>query len=146
MVGPKAHEKYFRLKEADVSMREVYALMTPIFGKGIAYDAEPAIMKEQLGFFHAALRESRMRTYAQGFVEEAENYFDKLGDEGVVDLYEVGNELTIYTSSRSLLGTDFRNNLSDEFAQVYYEMEAGLNMLAFFAPKWSSRPLAQIKS
>ncbi len=134
MIGPKAHEKYFRLKDSDVSMKEVYALMTPIFGRGIAYDAEPAIMKEQLGFFHGALRESRMRTYAQGFVEEAESYFDKLGDEGIVDLYEVGNELTIYTSSRSLLGTKFRNQLSDEFAQVYYEMETGLNMLAFIAP------------
>ena len=134
MIGPKAHEKFFRLKDTEVSMKEVYALMTPIFGKGIAYDAPPEIMREQLGFFHAALRESRMRTYAQGFVEEAVHYFEGLGDEGVVDLYEVGNELTIYTSSRSLLGTDFRNRLSGEFAQTYYDMEAGLNLIAFIAP------------
>ncbi len=134
MIGPKAHEKFFRLRDDQVSMREVYALMTPIFGKGIAYDAPPEIMREQLGFFHAALREKRMRTYAQGFVEEAERYFDALGDEAVVDLYEVGNELTIYTSSRSLLGKDFRDRLSGEFARVYYEMEAGLNVVAFIAP------------
>jgi sterol 14-demethylase len=134
MSGPKAHQKFFRLNDKQVSMREVYKLMTPIFGKGIAYDAEPEIMKEQLAFFHDALREARLRTYAQGFIEEAEDFFGKWGDDGVVDLYKTGNELTIYTSSRSLLGPNFRTKLSDEFAKLYYEMEAGLSLLAFFAP------------
>jgi sterol 14-demethylase len=134
MSGPKAHQKFFRLSDKDIDMREVYKLMTPIFGKGIAYDAEPEIMKEQLAFFHDALREARLRTYAAGFVEEAESYFGQWGDEGVVDLYHTGNELTIYTSSRSLLGPTFREQLSDEFAKLYYQMEGGLNLLAFFAP------------
>ena len=134
MTGPAAQHKFFRLRDEEISMREVYKLMTPIFGKGIAYDAEPEIMKEQLAFFHEALREARLRTYAQGFVEEAEEYFGKWGDEGVVELYETGNELTIYTSSRSLLGKTFRQHLSDEFAKLYYEMEGGLHLLALFAP------------
>jgi sterol 14alpha-demethylase len=134
MTGPKAQQKFFRLSDEQISMREVYKLMTPIFGKGIAYDAEPEIMKEQLAFFHDALRETRLRTYAQGFVEEAESFFGSWGDEGVVDLYETGNELTIYTSSRSLLGPKFREKLSDEFAKLYYDMEGGLQLLAFFAP------------
>lgn len=134
MTGPKAQQKFFRLRDSEMSMREVYKLMIPIFGKGIAYDAEPEIMNEQLAFFHEALRESRLRTYCQGFVEEAESFFGKWGDEGVVELYEAGNELTIYTSSRSLLGRSFREQLSDEFAKLYYEMEGGLQLLAFFAP------------
>ncbi len=135
MTGPEAQQKFFRLRDSEMSMREVYRLMTPIFGKGIAYDAEPEIMKEQLAFFHEALRESRLRTYAQGFIEEAELFFGKWGDEGVVEMYEVGNELTIYTSSRSLLGRSFRERLSDEFAKLYYDMEGGLQLLAFFAPE-----------
>lgn len=134
MTGAKAQQKFFRMSDDDVSMRKVYKLMTPIFGKGIAYDAEPEIMKEQLAFFHDALREARLRTYSKGFVEEAEEYFGRWGDEGVIDLYKTGNELTIYTSSRSLLGPKFRQKLSDEFAQLYYDMEAGLSLLAFFAP------------
>lgn len=134
MTGPKAQHKFFRLSDKQVSMREVYKLMNPIFGKGIAYDAEPEIMAEQLAFFHDALREARLRTYCQGFVEEAEDFFGKWGDEGEVDLYSTGNNLTIYTSSRSLLGSNFRANLSDEFAQLYYDMEGGLHLLAFFAP------------
>lgn len=135
MTGPKAQQKFFRLRDNEMSMREVYRLMTPIFGKGIAYDAEPQIMKEQLGFFHAALREARLRTYAQGFVEESEEFFGRFGDREEVELYDMGNELTIYTSSRSLLGKSFRQQLSDEFAKLYYDMEGGLNLLAFFAPQ-----------
>ena len=134
MSGPKAQQKFFRQKDSEVDLRETYKLMTPIFGKGIAYDAEPEIMKEQLAFFHDALRETRLKTYAQGFVEEAEQYFSTWGDEGEVDLYEMGNQLTIYTSSRSLLGPKFREQLSEEFAQLYYDMEGGLSVLAFFAP------------
>ena len=140
MSGPKAQQKFFRMKDTDVDMRETYKLMTPIFGKGIAYDAEPEVMKEQLAFFRDALREHRLKTYAKGFVEEAEEFFGKWGDEGEVDLYEMGNQLTIYTSSRSLLGPKFREQLSDEFAKLYYEMEGGLNLLAFFAPNMPMVP------
>ncbi len=134
MTGPKAQEKFFRMSDDDVSQAESYRLMTPIFGKGIAYDAPPPIMREQLGFFHEALREQRMRTYAQGFIDEAEQFFGNWSDVGLVDMYDVGNELTIYTSSRSLLGNEFRQKLSGEFAKLYQEMEGGLNVLAFFNP------------
>ncbi len=134
MTGTAAQELFFRIPDDEVSVREVYQLMVPIFGKGIAYDAEPAIMKEQLGFFHAALRESRLKTYVDGFIEEAEHFFGGWRDEEVVDLYEVGNQLTIFTSSRSLLGKDFREKLSKEFAELYYDLEGGLSLLAFFAP------------
>ncbi|MCA9662008.1 MAG: cytochrome P450 [Myxococcales bacterium] len=138
MTGHRAQEKYFRWRDKDVDQREVYRFTVPVFGKGIAYDAEPEIMREQLGFFHAALRESRLRTYADGFIQEAEEYFGKWGDEGVVNMIEVGNELTIYTSSRSLLGEGFRKHLSGEFAHLYHDLEAGMNTLSLFAPNFPS--------
>jgi sterol 14alpha-demethylase len=134
MTGAKAQEKFFRLSDEDISQAEAYRLMTPIFGKGIAYDAPPPIMKEQLGFFHEALREARMKTYAQGFIDEAEDYFGRWDDFGVINMYDVGNELTIYTSSRSLLGNEFRQQLSGEFSKLYADMEDGLSALAFLAP------------
>lgn len=134
MTGHDANKVYFRLSDEDVSQAEAYQLMTPIFGKGMAYDATPEIFKEQLGFFHEALRETKMRTYANGFIEEAEHYFGGWGDQETVDIYDVGNELTIYTSSRSLLGTDFRMKLSSEFARLYQELEGGLNFIALFNP------------
>jgi len=138
MTGHRAQEKYFRLRDTEVDQREVYRFTVPVFGEGIAYDAEPEIMREQLGFFHAALRESRLRTYVAGFMAEAEDYFGKWGDEGVVNMLDVGNELTIYTSSRSLLGEEFRTHLSAEFAALYHDLEAGMNTLSLFAPRFPS--------
>ena len=134
MTGHAAQEKYFRFKDDEVSQREAYQLMTPVFGKGIAYDAEPHIMKEQLGFFHAALRDSRLRSYAEGFVTEAEVSFGKWGREGVVNMLDVGNEVTLYTSTRCLLGEKMRHNLSREFSQLYHDLEGGINVVSFFAP------------
>lgn len=134
MTGAKAQERFFRASDEDVSQAEAYQLMTPIFGKGIAYDAPPPIMREQLGFFHEALREARMRTYANGFIEEAEEYFGGWDDFGIVDMYDIGNELTIYTSTRALLGVAFRRHLSDEFARLYQDIEGGLTPLAYFNP------------
>ncbi len=134
MTGHAAQEKYFRLKDDEVSQREAYQLMTPVFGKGIAYDAEPYIMKEQLGFFHQALRDARLRTYAEGFVAEAEHSFGKWGAEGEVDMLAVGNEVTLYTSTRCLLGDKMRHQLSSEFSKLYHDLEGGINVVSFFAP------------
>jgi sterol 14-demethylase len=138
MTGHKMQERYFRLRDDEVDQREAYRFTVPVFGEGIAFDAEPEIMREQLGFFHAALRESRLRTYAQGFVEEAEGFFGRWGDEGVASMVEIGNELTIYTSSRALLGKAFRDHLSGEFARLYHDLEAGMNTLSLFAPRFPS--------
>lgn len=134
MTGHAAQEKYFRFRDDEVSQREAYQLMTPVFGKGIAYDAEPQIMKEQLGFFHGALRESRLRTYTDGFIAESEHFFGQWGDTGEVNMLEVGNEVTLYTSTRCLLGDKMRFKLSREFSELYADLEGGINVISFFAP------------
>lgn len=134
MTGHAAQEKFFRFRDEEVSQREAYQLMTPVFGKGIAYDAEPQIMKEQLGFFHDALRESRLRTYTGGFIAESEHYFGQWGREGEVNMLEVGNEVTLYTSTRCLLGEKMRFELNKEFSELYADLEGGINVISFFAP------------
>src|ERR1700760_4638213 len=48
--GPRANEAFFRAPEDQFSAKDAYQFTVPIFGKGIAYDATPEIMSEQLGF------------------------------------------------------------------------------------------------
>lgn len=134
MTGHAAQEKFFRFRDDEVSQREAYQLMTPVFGEGIAYAAEPQIMKEQLGFFHNALRESRLRSYTDGFIAESEHYFGRWGERGEVNMLEVGNEVTLYTSTRCLLGEKMRFKLSREFSELYADLEGGINVISFFAP------------
>src|SRR5438093_3792698 len=45
------------------------------------------------------------------------------------------NELTTFIPSRCLIGHEFRQNLSAEFAHLYRDLEGGLNLLAFFQPR-----------
>ena len=44
------------------------------------------------------------------------------------------SELTVFIASRCLIGREFRQNLSTEFAHLYKDLEGGLNLLAFFRP------------
>lgn len=134
LTGPKANEAFFRAPDDHLSAKEAYRFTVPIFGKGIAYDATPEVMDEQLGFVFPALREERLQAYARFMAEETEAYLERWGDRGEIDLYTFTNELTVFIASRCLIGWEFRKNLSTEFAGLYHDMEGGINLLAFFQP------------
>jgi sterol 14-demethylase len=140
--GPQANEAFFRAPDDQLSAREAYRFTVPIFGPGIAYDAEPAIMDEQLNFVFPALRDERLQSYASAMMEEAEAYTANWGNEGEVDVLSMANELTVYIASRCLVGSEFRNNLSAEFARLYHDLEGGINLVAFFRPNF---PLPAMK-
>ncbi len=133
-MGPKAQAAFFKAPENLLSAKEAYRFMTPIFGRGIAYDATPEIMQEQLGFFFPALREERLQAYARFMEEETEGFLARWNEEGEIDLLEAANELTVFIASRCLIGKEFRQNMSGEFARLYHDMEGGINLLAFLRP------------
>ena len=134
LTGPEANEAFFHAHDDVLSAKEAYQFTVPIFGQGIAYDTSPEVMSEQLGLLFPALRDQRLQAYAGFMAQEAESYFDQWADEGEVDLLEVTNELTTFIASRCLIGWEFRQNLSTEFAHLYHDLEGGLNLLAFFQP------------
>lgn len=108
--------------------------MTPIFGKGVVFDAPPHKKDQQLKMLMPVLRDKPMRGYAQVIVQEVEEMIADWGDSGEIDLLEFMKELTIYTSSHCLLGDEFRYELNDEFAKIYHDLEKGVNPLAFVFP------------
>ena len=44
------------------------------------------------------------------------------------------NELTVFIAGRCLVGDAFRQSLSREFAELYKDLEGGINLLAFVNP------------
>jgi sterol 14-demethylase len=134
LAGPEAHDAYFRAPDDQLSQREVYKFTVPLFGKGIAYDATPDVMAEQLGFLYPALRDQRMRTYAQLMDEQIRQFTDTWGDQGEIDLVEAMNELTVYIASRTLLGEEIRQSLGAGFAEHYDTLHDGLGPISFFWP------------
>ncbi len=148
--GPEAHESLFRLPDEILSPTEAYKMMIPVFGEGVVYDTTPARMMEQMHMLHPALRNKRMRTYAEIIAEETELAIGKWGDEGQVEVCEFFATLTSFTSSRCLLGPEFRNEMSEEFARVYEDLEAGIIPLAYIhahlpIPAFRKRDRARVR-
>ncbi|MGZ8186679.1 MAG: cytochrome P450 [Methylobacter sp.] len=134
MTGPEANEAFFRAPDAQLDQSQAYKIMTPIFGKGVVFDAPPHKKDQQLKMLMPVLRDKPMRGYAQVIVQEVEQIIADWGDTGEIDLLEFMKELTIYTSSHCLLGDEFRYELNDEFAKIYHDLEKGVNPLAFVFP------------
>jgi sterol 14-demethylase len=134
MTGPEANEAFFRAPDAQLDQSQAYKIMTPIFGKGVVFDAPPHKKDQQLKMLMPVLRDKPMRGYAQVIVGEVEQIISNWGDSGEIDLLEFMKELTIYTSSHCLLGDEFRYELNEEFAKIYHDLEKGVNPLAFVFP------------
>ena len=135
MLGPRAQAAFFTAPQDQLSAREVYQFTVPIFGPGVVYDVPPPVLDEQMGFLFPALRDERLRTYARVMQEEAEAYTDAWGDAGELDLAAAMNELTVFIATRCLIGEEMRRRVSRDFAQLYHDLEGGINLVAFFNPR-----------
>ncbi len=131
LTGPTANEAFFRAPDSQLTQREVYQFMVPVFGPGVAYDCEPQLMEEQLGFVMPAMRDDSMRKFAAIMEHETEELSDTWGDSGVLDLPETMNELTTYIATRCLVGQEVRERLTNDFALLYKHLEGGINLVAF---------------
>jgi len=148
--GPDAHEAVFRAPDEQLNPSEAYKIMTPVFGKGMVYDAPPDKMNEQLKMLLPALKDKRMRTYGEIIVSEVEQSIAAWGDEGEIDLVDYCRVLTNYTSSHCLLGREFRTGMTEEFARVYHSLEKGVTPIAYLnahlpLPSFRERDRARIR-
>lgn len=134
MTGEEASEAFYRAPDEVLDQGQAYKIMTPIFGKGVVFDAPIARKNEQLQMLMPALRDKAMRTYSGIIVEEVENLVKDWGDTGEVDFLEFAKELTIYTSSHCLLGPEFRFELNKEFGAIYHDLEMGIQPIAYVFP------------
>ncbi|HEX9030344.1 MAG TPA: cytochrome P450 [Streptosporangiaceae bacterium] len=130
--GSEANEFFFRAPDEDLDQAEAYPFMTPIFGKGVVFDASPERRREALR--NQALRGDMMRGHAQTIADEVDAMVAQWGDAGEIDLLDWFAELTIYTSSACLIGKKFRDQLDSRFAALYHDLERGTDALAFVDP------------
>ncbi len=126
LVGPDAHEAMFRTPDAQLSAAQAYQMMVPVFGEGIQYGAEPHIERQQLKMQVQGLKHDRMLNYAQIIEQEVDEFIAAWEDSGVIDVYEQFTQLTLKTSTHCLLGKDLRFRLTDEFGELYHDLENGI--------------------
>ena len=150
LTGPAASEAFFRASDDVLNPSEAYKMMVPVFGKDVVYDAPPAKMAEQFGMLLPCLQDRRMRGYGEVIAAEVERSLASWGDEGVLDMYEYTKVLTNFTSSTCLIGKDFREDMTDEFARVYSDLERGITPLAYLnahlpIPSFRKRDKARVR-
>ncbi|RNM14758.1 cytochrome P450 [Nocardioides pocheonensis] len=130
--GAEANEQFFRAPDSTLDQAAAYPFMTPIFGKGVVFDASPEERQQMLK--NQALRGDMMRGHASTIEREIRRMVAGWGDEGEIDLLDFFAELTIYTTSACLIGLPFREQLDARFAQHYHELERGTDALAYVDP------------
>lgn len=119
LIGPTPSVHFFRGSDEVISQKEVYEFNVPTFGKGVVFDVDHRLRREQFKFFAEALRPAKMRSYVSQMVTEAEAYFAKWGETGEVDILHELSSLIILTASRCLLGREVRESL---FEEVYRQV------------------------
>ena len=132
LTGAEANEFFFRAADEDLDQAEAYPFMTPIFGKGVVFDASPERRREALR--NQALRGDMLRGHAETIAGEVTAMVAGWGGSGEIDLLDWFAELTIYTSSACLIGRKFRDQLDRRFADLYHDLERGTDAIAFVDP------------
>lgn len=134
LLGPEVSAPFFNLHDDAMSQPEVYGFMTPVFGKGVVYDAPADKRNKQYQGMAQGLKTEAIKSYVPKIEKETLEYLKKWGDSGEVDILEALSELTILTSSRCLHGDDVREELYDDIARIYYDLDKGVTPISFFFP------------
>ncbi len=136
VTGAEANEQFFRAPDSTLDQAAAYPFMTPIFGRGVVFDASPEERQQMLK--NQALRGDMMRGHAQTIEAEINRMVGEWGagegDSGEIDLLDWFAELTIYTTSSCLIGKPFRDELDASFAREYHDLERGTDALAYVDP------------
>jgi len=132
LTGEQGGEFFFRAADEDLDQAEAYPFMTPIFGKGVVFDASPERRKEML--HNSALRGDHMKSHAATIEREVRRMIADWGPDGEIDLLDFFAELTIYTSTACLIGRKFREQLDSRFAHYYHLLERGTDPLCYVDP------------
>ena len=134
MSGPEAQEAFLKTLDQKLSRAAAYQATVPVFGKGVIFDAPPDKMKAQLKIQVDALRYQKMKNYSTVISQEVEDWVADWGDEGELDFLDEFLRLTLHTATHCLLGKDFRDQMTEEFRELYHDLEKGLQAIAFVDP------------
>lgn len=134
LIGPTASVHFFRGSDEVISQKEVYEFNVPTFGKGVVFDVDHRLRREQFKFFAEALRPAKMRSYVNQMVMEAEQYFSSWGESGEVDILHELSSLIINTASRCLLGREVRENLFEEVYRQFHFLDMGMQPISVLFP------------
>ncbi|KAF6804077.1 cytochrome p450 51b [Colletotrichum sojae] len=147
-VGPQGNDFILNGKLKDVNAEEIYTrLTTPVFGRDVVYDCPNAKLMEQKKFMKIALTTEAFRSYVPIIADEVTNYFKRNADfkakSGTTNLPPKLAEITIFTASHALQGSEIRNKFDESLASLYHDLDMGftpINFMLHWAPlPWNKK-------
>ncbi|KAI0855409.1 cytochrome P450 [Xylaria cubensis] len=147
-VGPAGNDFILNGKLKDVNTEEIYTVLTtPVFGKDVVYDCPNSKLMEQKKFMKIALTTQAFQSYVPIISDEVNNYLkrspDFKGKSGVVNISKSMAQITIFTASHSLQGSEIRNKFDESLADLYHDLDMGftpVNFMLHWAPlPWNKR-------
>lgn len=133
LIGPAACETFFKASDAELDQNDPYKFSTPVFGKGVVYDATLENRLQHFRILSMTLRVNMLETYVPLMIKEAEEFFSNWGNEGEVDLLEELSNLIILTGSRCILGKEVRENLFGEVSHLIHDLDQGMQPISVLA-------------
>ena len=134
LIGAEAHKAFFESFDEELDQAPVYKFMTPIFGKGVVYDAPIKKRRQQYRVLGSSLRPGLLKKYPEIMAKECRTFYAAhLGTEHKksvdVDILHKFADLTILTASATLHGREVRENLFEDVSRLFAQMDAGLTPL-----------------
>lgn len=126
LIGPEYHDFFFRETDKILSMDKAYQFLSVMF-EGAAFTAGPAEYDAQRHIVLAPFAGKKMPGYVEIMVEEITNWLDSLGEAGTFEVVSAFTRITQYVGAHALMGRTFRDQLGDEFWDLYAELSGGID-------------------
>src|SRR5262249_53367096 len=130
----EANEAVFRAPDEQLSAADSYRYMVPVFGEGIQFGAPLELERQQVKIQASALRPEKMKGYARVIAQEVEDRVRGWGDAGEKDFYEEFKQLVLPTPTHCLMRSEFRARLTDEFGELYHDLEQAISPASILDP------------
>ncbi|KAI2602023.1 cytochrome P450 [Hypoxylon sp. NC1633] len=147
-LGTTGNDFILNGKHKDLCAEDIYnVLTTPVFGKDVVYDCPNAKLMEQKKFMKIALTTTAFQSYVPIIADEVSSYFkrcpDFKGKSGTVNIPKNMAEITIFTASHSLQGSEVRSKFDESLAALYHDLDMGftpVNFMLHWVPlPWNKR-------
>ncbi|KAJ7823117.1 cytochrome P450 [Mycena leptocephala] len=149
-------------KSTSFNAEGAYKYLTiPVFGKDVVHDVPNEVFMQQKKFVKFGLSTENFRAYVGMVEEEVEEFLkadvrfrtyqqNDINEWGSFDAIGAMAEIAILTASRTLQGSEVRDNINKSFSQLYNDLDGGFTPLNFlFAnlplPSYRKRDAAQKK-
>ncbi|KAF8820568.1 putative lanosterol 14-alpha demethylase [Cardiosporidium cionae] len=135
--GNDGLEFFFKASDVQVSMKEVYNIVSPIFGKGIIYNTDLNRRQQQMYFLAQGLSDKNMLTYLPTILSECELYFSKWDDEGICEsIHDTFSELISLTAAHCLMGHEIRQHVWEDMSAYLHDLDEGITLIGNLSPNF----------